>query len=319
MDLKDYREMPDPGLFEKIQGRLRRRLLLRRGAVVLTAVAAVALLAVVLWPSDKAEQSQPALVASLHQPVATSESEAMDLRQADGELPQVQAPTATQPAPSTDAQPQPAATDNVSEIAFTFSEEVPAAALTDRPTHSSVVRQTADGSPNLGEQTKETKQTISSSLPGSIGDMACDRSGAKLEEVDAQRADGGVCNQAAQPSSSMATQPQPANPSPAKGDPSTGTVHEDDLVWAPNVIVPNGDVDDNRTFKLKYSSEVTQFQIFIYNRGGRLVFNSDDPAFTWNGTSRGTALPQGAYVWVAKFRDSTGHPREEHGTVTIIR
>ena len=160
---------------------------------------------------------------------------------------------------------------------------------------------------------------ISSPLPGSIGDMACDRSGAKLEEVDAQRADGGVCNQAAQPSSSMATQPQPANPSPAKGDPSTGTVHEDDLVWAPNVIVPNGDVDDNRTFKLKYSSEVTQFQIFIYNRGGRLVFNSDDPAFTWDGTSRGTALPQGAYVWVAKFRDSTGHPREEHGTVTIIR
>ena len=34
---------------------------------------------------------------------------------------------------------------------------------------------------------------ISSPLPGSIGDMACDRSGAKLGEVAAQRADGGVC------------------------------------------------------------------------------------------------------------------------------
>lgn len=110
----------------------------------------------------------------------------------------------------------------------------------------------------------------------------------------------------------------------AEGDdkskgPSSPMAHEDDLIWAPNVIVPNGDVDENRTFKLKFSSAVTDFRVVIFNRGGRQVYQSNDPAFEWDGRHDGTAMPQGAYVWVAKFRDSTGRSRQEKGTVTIIR
>lgn len=102
-------------------------------------------------------------------------------------------------------------------------------------------------------------------------------------------------------------------------DPSQQPVHMDNLVWAPNVIMPNGDVDDNRRFKLKFSSSVTEFRILIYNRGGRQVFVSEDPNFEWDGTFNGTVMPQGAYVWVAKFRDTDNHPHQEKGTVTIVR
>ena len=102
-------------------------------------------------------------------------------------------------------------------------------------------------------------------------------------------------------------------------DPSQLPVHIDNLVWAPNVIMPNGDVDDNRRFKLKFSSSVTEFRILIYNRGGRQVFVSEDPNFEWDGTFNGTVMPQGAYVWVAKFRDTDNHPHQEKGTVTIVR
>lgn len=106
----------------------------------------------------------------------------------------------------------------------------------------------------------------------------------------------------------------------AKGkDPSSSVVHEDNLLWAPNAIVPNGEVDENRTFKLKFSSEVTDFRITIFNRGGRQLYQSTDPQFLWDGTYDGAALPQGAYVWVAKFRDSDGRVHQEKGTVTIIR
>lgn len=96
-------------------------------------------------------------------------------------------------------------------------------------------------------------------------------------------------------------------------------VHYDNVVWAPNVIVPNGDVDENRTFSFKYTSAVSEFRIFIYNRGGRRVFSSSNPEFSWDGSADGTAMPQGAYVWVARFRDSDGRQREEKGSVTIIR
>jgi len=102
-------------------------------------------------------------------------------------------------------------------------------------------------------------------------------------------------------------------------DPSSTIVHEDNLMWAPNVIVPNGDVDENRTFKLKFTSAVTDFRIVIFNRGGRQLYQSNDPAFEWDGTHDGTAMPQGAYVWVAKFRDSDGRAHQEKGTVTVLR
>ncbi len=117
-----------------------------------------------------------------------------------------------------------------------------------------------------------------------------------------------------------AGQPVAQEATAAKGkDPSSSVVHEDNLLWAPNAIVPNGEVDENRTFKLKFSSTVTDFRITIFNRGGRQLYQSTDPQFLWDGTYDGAALPQGAYVWVAKFRDSDGRVHQEKGTVTIIR
>ena len=83
--------------------------------------------------------------------------------------------------------------------------------------------------------------------------------------------------------------------------------------------IPAGDVDDNRTFFMRFTSEVTQFHVYIFNRAGHQVFQSSDPSFVWDGTSKGTLLPQGAYVWAMRFRDSSGKLREAHGSVTLIR
>ena len=119
-----------------------------------------------------------------------------------------------------------------------------------------------------------------------------------------------------------ATQPETAAPvktSIKEGEPQPQPVHEDNLAWAPNVIIPNGDVDENRTFKMKFSSAVSDFQIQIFNRGGRRVFSSSDPAFEWDGTHDGAALPQSAYVWVAQFKGTDGVKRQLKGTVTLIR
>ena len=113
--------------------------------------------------------------------------------------------------------------------------------------------------------------------------------------------------------------PAPTAVSPAKSDPIEENLHEDNLFWTPNIIVPSGDVDANRTFSVKFTSAVSNFHIYIYNRAGHQVYQTSDPSFVWDGTSKGTTLPQGAYIWVMKFRDSAGKPHEERGTVTIIR
>ena len=107
--------------------------------------------------------------------------------------------------------------------------------------------------------------------------------------------------------------------SPKSGEPQPEPYHEDNLIWVPNIIIPDGDIDENRYFRIVTSSPVTDFNIHIYNRGGRLLFDSNDPSFTWNATHNGMPLPQGAYVYVATFRDSDGTPRQQTGTVTVVR
>lgn len=99
----------------------------------------------------------------------------------------------------------------------------------------------------------------------------------------------------------------------------SGSTHYENLLYAPNVIVPSGDDDRNRLFKLTSSSEVSDFHMYIFNRGGRQVFSSTDINRSWDATHDGTPLPQGAYVWVARFRDSSGNLHEEKGTVTVLR
>lgn len=106
---------------------------------------------------------------------------------------------------------------------------------------------------------------------------------------------------------------------PAKvGSASSTTEGVDGILWAPNIITPNGDVAQNRTFRVVASSDVNEFHIHIYNRGGRLVFRSNNIEEVWNATHNGVNVPQGAYVWVATFRDAEGTSHREAGTVTVV-
>ena len=95
--------------------------------------------------------------------------------------------------------------------------------------------------------------------------------------------------------------------------------HEDNLLWAPNVIAPADDKVENRVFKVIATSDLQDFRMHIYNRGGRLVYSTSDINAAWDATAGGSMVPQGAYVWVATFRDSDGVSRRESGTVTVVR
>lgn len=115
------------------------------------------------------------------------------------------------------------------------------------------------------------------------------------------------------------SEPLTSTPTEPIADPGQPSTHIDNLLWAPNIFIPSSDDDGLRTFSLRFSSQVSDFRIRIYNRAGRQVFKSTDPHFTWDGTSSGTQMPQGAYVWVANFRDNDGNPHQENGTVTLVR
>lgn len=89
--------------------------------------------------------------------------------------------------------------------------------------------------------------------------------------------------------------------------------------WFPNIFTP-GSEDVNSTFRLYTINRYEIFHIYIYNRRGELVFDSDDPEFEWDGTYKGSPCPQGTYVYICRFRKpGTFNLSEIYGSITLVR
>ena len=100
-------------------------------------------------------------------------------------------------------------------------------------------------------------------------------------------------------------------------EPQEIIVFESDL-QVPNVFTPNGD-GINDEFRVAYRS-IKKYNITIFNRWGRKVYSSTNPAQGWDGRiGKGQASP-GVYFYVI---EAEGYQKEErykmHGTITLIR
>ncbi len=270
MDLKDYKEMPEDGLFEKIQRKLAVRRATRIGGAVLGAVAVIGTAAVLMWPQSNAEVATMASVQPLAEETAVVVEPA-----AAPTIANTAEPVANKVAKSAaTAEPvQPAAVvDEHAYLAAMLPQGMPVVQTLDESSAESGPIRITNGVPLAG-------QTV-------VADTTSPATGTNTSKAD------------------KAGQPM---------------AHYDNVIWAPNVIIPDGEVDENRTFTIKATSAMTDFKLHIYNRNGRRIYLTADPAFAWDGTMNGERVPQGAYVWVATFRDTDGVPRQERGTVTVLR
>lgn len=72
----------------------------------------------------------------------------------------------------------------------------------------------------------------------------------------------------------------------------------DSFLKVPNVFTPNGD-GKNDEFRVAYRS-LREFHIWVYNRWGKLIYESTDPARGWDGTINGRPAAEGAYFYVIR-------------------
>ena len=70
------------------------------------------------------------------------------------------------------------------------------------------------------------------------------------------------------------------------------------MLTVPNVFTPNGD-GHNDEFRVVYRS-IKEFHLWVYNRWGKLVYKSDDPAKGWDGNIGGRPAAEGAYYYVIR-------------------
>ncbi|MFB6257576.1 MAG: T9SS type B sorting domain-containing protein, partial [Flavobacteriales bacterium] len=91
-------------------------------------------------------------------------------------------------------------------------------------------------------------------------------------------------------------------------------------LYVPNAFTPDGD-GINDVFRPKgegIAEEKYRFQ--IYDRWGKLIFQTKDPREGWDGTINGEEAKNDVYVWKLSLRDAySGRTYEESGHVTLIR
>ena len=88
-------------------------------------------------------------------------------------------------------------------------------------------------------------------------------------------------------------------------------------LWIPTAFTPNEST--NSTFKPMFVYiDPTDYSLFIYNRQGVVVFESHDPAESWDGRYNGSVLPPEAYVYIVTYRQNDGTVQYKKGIVLIV-
>ena len=88
--------------------------------------------------------------------------------------------------------------------------------------------------------------------------------------------------------------------------------------YIPNAFTPNGD-GLNDVFRAIAPGIKQTIYFRIYDRWGKLMFDTQNITKGWDGKYGGTLQPTAVYVWIIKGVDINGKMIELKGTVTLIR
>lgn len=100
---------------------------------------------------------------------------------------------------------------------------------------------------------------------------------------------------------------------------STSTTLEvkEEQLFFPNSFTPNRD-GLNDVFK-PGGMGVVEYQLFIYNRWGQTVFQTNDFATGWDGTFNSIPVPDDVYIYQCEVVGPSGQRSNYSGNITVIR
>lgn len=89
-------------------------------------------------------------------------------------------------------------------------------------------------------------------------------------------------------------------------------------VFIPSAFTPNGD-RKNDAFKAIIYGRVKAFKLQVFDRLGQLVFQTEDPAASWDGQYKGMLYPVTTFVWQCFYQLEGEPPGYQKGTVLLIK
>jgi gliding motility-associated-like protein len=93
----------------------------------------------------------------------------------------------------------------------------------------------------------------------------------------------------------------------------------EECLFIPNAFTPDND-GLNDTFKPVARCPITDYRMYIFNRWGEFLFESDDISIGWDGKKHGRSLPGDTYVYKITYRtvSTTGMDQLEVATGTVL-
>ena len=89
-------------------------------------------------------------------------------------------------------------------------------------------------------------------------------------------------------------------------------------LFLPTAFSPNGDGNNDEYYVPNGGFQT--FEVQIFNRWGRQIYQSNDPGFRWDGRDeQGRSVPEGVYVIQVSGQTWEGIKRKQTGTITVIR
>jgi gliding motility-associated-like protein len=89
-------------------------------------------------------------------------------------------------------------------------------------------------------------------------------------------------------------------------------------IAVPTAFTPNGDGLNDYLYPLN-AYKATNLSFRVYNRSGRVVFETKDWTKKWDGKLNGIPQATGVYVWMLEYNDERGKKISLKGTTVLIR
>lgn len=98
------------------------------------------------------------------------------------------------------------------------------------------------------------------------------------------------------------------------------TIVNDVILYAPNTFTPDDD-EFNQAWEFHISGiDIYDFSLRIFNRWGEVIWESNDPSVSWDGTYNGKIVQDGTYTWYMECADAENDKRYNfQGHINVIR
>ena len=101
--------------------------------------------------------------------------------------------------------------------------------------------------------------------------------------------------------------------------PKTILIRDVFTFFAPNAFTPDGDGVNEAFIPQGYAIDYDQYTLYIFDRWGELIYETNDYFAGWDGTYQGSLVETETYVWKVELKDIYGVDHQYIGRVSVIK